>query len=70
MVFFSTEHNYRGRKKYLLYGMGGARKIQLALKFMEESREVEMTLPVPEAVIDTEAGLSTSSGSMRVPRIH
>ena len=37
--FFAPEYDCRGRKEYLLYGMGGAGKAQLALKFMEENRE-------------------------------
>ena len=38
-TFFATEHDCRGRKDYLLYGMGGAGKTQLALKFVEQNRE-------------------------------
>ena len=37
--FFAPEHDCPGIKGYLLYGMGGAGKTQLALKFMEENRE-------------------------------
>ena len=38
-TFFATEHDCRGRKEYLLYGMGGAGKTELALKFMEDNRK-------------------------------
>ena len=38
-TFFATENDGRGRKEYLLYGMGGAGKTQIALKFVDENRE-------------------------------